>query len=61
MPSQIGRNSSGPRQSQRVLDQAEVLGRRDRIMQQPPSPERSALLRTIRSQLASIKGRVDRG
>ena len=54
MHSQIGRNSAGPRESQRVLDQAEVLGRRDRLMHQPPSAERSAALSTIRAQLRSI-------
>jgi len=61
MHSQIGRNSAGPRGSQRVLDQAEVLGRRDRLMQQPPSAERSAALTTIRAQLRSIDRRVSRG
>ncbi len=61
MHSQIGRNSAGPRESQRVLDQAEVLDRRDRLMQQPPSAERSAALTTIRAQLRSIDRRVSRG
>lgn len=61
MHSQIGRNSAGPRESQRVLDQAEVLGRRDRLMHQPPSAERSAALSTIRAQLRSIDRRVSRG
>jgi len=60
MHSQIGRNSAGPRESQRVLDQAEVLGRRDRLMQQPSSAERSAALTTIRAQLRSIDRRVSR-
>lgn len=61
MHSQIGRNSAGPRESQRVLDQAEVLDRRDRLMQQPPFAERSAALTTIRAQLRSIDRRVSRG
>ena len=60
MHSQIGRNSAEPRESQRVLDQAEVLARRDCLMQQPPSAERSAALTTIRSPLRSIDREVSR-
>ena len=60
MHSQIGRNSAEPRESQRVLDQAEVLGRRDCLMQQPTSAERSAALTTIRSPLRSIDREVSR-
>jgi hypothetical protein len=58
---QCGRNSAGPRESRRVLDRDEVLGRRDRRMQQTPSAERSAALTTIRAQLRSIDRRVSRG
>ena len=56
-----GRGSAGPRESQRVLEPDEVLGRRDRLMQQPPSAGRSAALTTIRAQLRSIDRRVSRG
>jgi len=61
MHSQIGRNSAGPRESQRVLDRDEVLGRRYRLMQQPSSAARSDALTTIRAQLRSIDRRVSRG
>jgi hypothetical protein len=44
-----------------VLDETEVLGRRDRILRDPPSPERTAALRKIRNQLASINRRVTHG
>jgi len=56
--SQRGRGSAGPRASTRVLDETEVLGRRDRILRDPPSPERTAALR---NQLASINRRVTHG
>jgi len=59
--SQRGRGSAGPRARTRVLDEAEVLGRRDRILRDPPSPERTAALRKIRNQLASINRRVTHG
>jgi hypothetical protein len=61
MHSERGRGSAGPRESKRVLDRDEVLGHRDRLMQQPPSPERSAILTTIRAQLRSIDRRVTSG
>ncbi len=61
MHSQIGRNSAGPRESQRVLDRDEVLGRRYRLMQQPSSAARSDALTTIRAQLRSIDRTVSRG
>ena len=59
--SQRGRGSAGPRASTRVLDETEVLGRRDHILRDPPSPERTAALRKIRNQLASINRRVTHG
>jgi hypothetical protein len=61
MHSQRGRASAGPRESKRALNREEVLGYRARLMQQPPSPERSAALKTIRHQLVSIDRRVTRG
>jgi hypothetical protein len=61
MHSQCGRNSAGPRESQRVLDRNEVLGRRGRLMQPTLTAERSAALTTIRAQLRSIDRRVSRG
>jgi hypothetical protein len=52
---ETGRGSAGPRL--RTLDRGEVLERRAAVLRQPPSPERSAALRTIRSQLTSIARR----
>lgn len=61
MHSQRGRGSAGPRESKRTLNRDEVLGYRDRLMQQPASPERSAALTTVRAQLRSIDRRVTSG
>lgn len=61
MHSNRGRDSAGPREAMRTLDRAEVLSRREIIMRQPPSPERSAALTKIRHQLTSIDRRVARG
>jgi hypothetical protein len=61
MHSQRGRGSAGPRESKRTLNRDEVLGYRDRLMQQPVSPERSAALTTVRAQLRSIDRRVTSG
>jgi len=61
MHSERGRASAGPRDAKRVLDRDEVLGRREIIMRQPRSPERSAALTKIRHQLTSIDRRVSCG
>ena len=61
MYSQRGRGSAGPRESKRTLNRDEVLGYRDRLMQQPRSPERTAALVKIRTKLASIDRRVTSG
>lgn len=53
--------TSGPRESKRTLNRDEMLGYRDRLMQQPTSPERSATLTTVRAQLRSIDRRVPHG
>jgi len=53
--------TSGSRESKRTLNRDEVLGYRDRLMQQPASPERSAALTTVRAQLRSIDRRVPNG
>jgi hypothetical protein len=57
----IARNSAGPRDTKRVLDREEVLGRREIVTRQPPSPERSAALTKIRHQLISIDRRATHG
>ncbi len=51
-----GRASAGPRPRQ--LDREEVLARREIVLRQPPSRERSAALLRIRHQLHSIARRV---
>lgn len=47
--------SAGPRA--RTLDRAEVLARREALLAQPSSPERSKALTTVRCQLRSIDRR----
>lgn len=53
-----GRGCVGPRA--RTVDRDEILGRREIVMRQPASQERSAALTNIRQQLRNIENRTDR-